>query len=86
MKTFRDYIDIIEAAALPPSKKTKTYQDTELPYIVKRVDRQFGSKVLDQTTLYAVNRADLLPKLRAWMDEIGLDPNDEDDFNTVEIG
>lgn len=51
-----------------------------ISYDVERYHEPGSSKVVARTVIRARDRADLKAKLRAWMDQQGLDPEDEDDL------
>ena len=46
--------------------------------------KHLSNTVIDQTTVHADTKAELRRKIGAWMEEIGLDPKDEDDLSSVE--
>jgi hypothetical protein len=42
-----------------------------------------SSRVIERTVIHATTKAELHAKIKAWMEQIGLDPDDEDDLSYV---
>lgn len=55
------------------------------PYSVVRHDSPTSSRVTHSTTVHAANKAELHGHVRNWMDKIGLDPDDEDDYSHIKV-
>jgi hypothetical protein len=47
---------------------------------VVRYDAPNSGRVIDRTVIQAADKVQLKARIRAWMDQIGLDPEDEDDL------
>jgi hypothetical protein len=71
MPSMRELIDIMEARGAA--------------HEVVRYDAPNSGRVVDRTVIRATNSAELRAGVRAWMDSIGLDPDDEDDQAHVEV-
>ena len=69
--TMRQLITITEAA-------TSVYD-------VVRVREPGSSTVTDRVRIPAVSRAQLQQRVRAWMQQLGMDPDDEDDQSLIRI-
>jgi hypothetical protein len=56
-------------------------------YKIVRFDgpKNVSGKIIDSTLIYASTKAERDQKIKAWMEEIGLDPEDEDDQTYVDI-
>ena len=82
MSDLRHWINLVESTKkrmpkVPTSKLT--------PYEVVRYNgpKNQSSTILDKTVIHATNRDELQRKIKDWMEQINLDPEDEDDLNTV---
>ena len=54
-------------------------------YDVVRVREPGSSAVTDRVRIPAVSRAQLQQRVRAWMQQLGTDPDDEDDQSLIRI-
>ena len=69
--TMRELINIMEARGTA--------------YEVVRYDAPNSSRVVDRTVIRARDKAELTAKLKVWMDQQGLDPDDEDDLTHIAV-
>jgi len=60
-------------------------EDKALTYHVVRVQQPGSSTVTDQTRIQAVSRQSLRQQVHAWMQQLGMDPDDEDDQALIRI-
>lgn len=76
MNDLRRWMDIVlrEAMAKP------------VAYEVVRLDgpKHESDTVVQRTVIHASTKADLQAKIKAWMEQIGLDPEDDDDLSYVD--
>lgn len=84
MTEMRRLIQLVETAGRAGRRTAKPPES--VAYEIKRYDgpNNEASKVVDRIVLYAATKDELHSKIRAWMDQIGLDPDDEDDLNTLD--
>jgi hypothetical protein len=68
----RQLINITEAATRPT-------------HDVVRLQEPGSSVVIDRREIRAANKQDLHQQVRAWMDQLGLDPDDEDDQAVIRV-
>lgn len=73
------YCEIITEAK-PAKSKPAAYD-----VVHYNTPKEIGGKVLNSTVIYAASDAERLGKVKIWMDEIGLDQDDEDDWATITV-
>lgn len=56
-------------------------------YKIVRFDgpKNVSDKIIDRTVIHAATTAERDQKIKAWMEKIGLDPEDEDDQTYIDI-
>lgn len=70
--SMRQLINITEASTLPT-------------HDVVRLQEPGSSMVIDRREIRAANREALRQQVRAWMEQLGLDPDDEDDQAVIRV-
>lgn len=73
MKNFKNFIS--ESA-----KKTKPVKTKYLAY---RYDGPYQNKVIDKTTFHASSKEAAKQHVINWMEKIGMNPHDEDDYASI---
>lgn len=89
MPFFKRQIDGLRADLKQRAASRRTVSEATVKPMAYEVVRLDGPKhesdtIVARTTIHAAGKDDLRAKLKAWMEQIGLDPEDEDDLSCVD--